>query len=222
MKIININGIDYNVNIIYKRYNKNVYLRVKEGVIQITTPTRLSDFTIKDIIISNYNHIVKVMNETSKIEDKIHYLGNEYELIIKESNNDIAYVDNDKFIVEVTNSNFASKSVELFYTNTLKNIVRNYAKDILIKFNIFDDVTFSYKNVKGYFGECFSKRKHIILSTKLAKYDLKYILSVIYHECAHFKYHNHQNEFYEYLEQLYPNYRKIQKELRRIKYQDKY
>ncbi|MCM1197024.1 MAG: M48 family metallopeptidase, partial [Roseburia sp.] len=78
------------------------------------------------------------------------------------------------------------------------------------------------KNVKGYYGECFSKKNLIILSTKLAKYDLKYILSVIYHECAHFKYQNHQKEFYDYLEERYPNYQKVQRELRKIRYNEKY
>ena len=60
------------------------------------------------------------------------------------------------------------------------------------------------------------------MNVKLAKYDIKYILSVIYHECAHFKIQNHQEEYYKYLESIYPNYRKVQKELRSIKYNEKY
>ncbi|MCR4898950.1 MAG: DUF45 domain-containing protein, partial [Acholeplasmatales bacterium] len=52
--------------------------------------------------------------------------------------------------------------------------------------------------------------------------DIEYILSVLYHEYCHFHYMNHQKEFYDFIELRLPNYRKINSNLRKIKYNDLY
>ncbi|MDE5714585.1 MAG: M48 family metallopeptidase [Anaeroplasmataceae bacterium] len=222
MFVVNVNQTDFFVELLYKRYNKKIYLRVKNGVIHITTPTKLSMYTIQDMICRNFNSIIKLMNDSKKIEDKLHFLGNEYQIQFKESSLNLAYILEDKFIIECKDLSCAPKLVESFYKDALQKVVETYAKEIFYKFDITFPIDFEYKNVKGYFGECFPTRKKIILATKLAKYDLKFILSVIYHECAHFKYLDHQEAFYKYLEARYPNYRRVQKELRSIKYHDKY
>lgn len=220
--LVHVNQIDFFVELIYKKFNKKIYLRVKDGRIQITTPTKLSIYTIEDMIRRNFNSIIQLMNETKKIEDKIHFLGKEYLLEYKESSCSLAYLCEDKFIIETMDISSAFKLVELFYKDALQKIVETYKEEIFSKFNIDFEVQFEYKNVKGYYGECFPKKHKIILATKLAKYDLNFILSVIYHECAHFKYLDHQDAFYQYLEERFPNYRIVQKQLRSIKYHDKY
>ncbi|MDE6661167.1 MAG: M48 family metallopeptidase, partial [Anaeroplasmataceae bacterium] len=218
MFLVNVNEETFKVELIYKRANRKIYLRVKEGIIVITTPVTLSVSKIEDMIKTNFDYIMKYMNSPKEIEDKIHYLGKVYTLnIIESSTNEIYVLDNEIRVYSKT-PQAIGKLVESLYRNTLINVVERYSKDILSKFNISFPVDFQYKKVKGYYGECMAKKRIIILSTRLAKYDLKYILSVIYHECAHFKYLNHQKEFYEYLEERYPNYRKIQRELRKIKY----
>lgn len=219
--IINVNNTDFTVDVIMKKSNRKIYLRVKDGIIKITTPVKLSEKYIEEVILKNFTHIKEYMNNNEKIEDELHYLGKKYSLIINNSlDNTIEVLEND-IIISASNDNI-SKLVDTLYINTLKNIVEKYLNEILLKFNLDFIPTIGYKKVKGYYGMCNSRKRRIILSTKLAKYDLKYILSVIYHECAHFKYLNHQEEFYLYLEQRYPNYRNVQKELRKIRYNDKY
>ncbi|MDE6240932.1 MAG: M48 family metallopeptidase [Anaeroplasmataceae bacterium] len=222
MILVNVNSINFKVEVIYRRSNRKIYLRIKNGMIVITTPIQLSYDKISDMIKKNFNYIMKYMNQPAEIEDKIHYLGKLYSLNIIESTSDEIYVLDDEINVYSKSLESVGKLIEGLYKNTLSNVVERYAKDIFTQFNISFDVKFQYKNAKGYYGECFSKKRVIVLSTRLAKYDLKYILSVIYHECAHFKYQNHQKEFYEYLEERYPNYRSVQRELRKIRYNEKY
>ncbi|HRF70727.1 MAG TPA: DUF45 domain-containing protein [Candidatus Pelethenecus sp.] len=222
MITVEVNHIKFNVEVVYKRYNRRIYLRVKDKILYITTPTKLSSFSIEDMIRRNFNTIVKLMNTTPKIEDQIHILGNSYRLEIKTASKNRIHIEEDALIVEITHPHKVGQLIVSFYNTILKNIVESYAKEILNQFHISKDIHFSYKNVKGYFGECFSKQGKIILASKLAKYEKKYILSVIYHECAHFKYQNHQKEFYDYLESFFPNYNKTQKELRSIKYNEVY
>lgn len=162
------------------------------------------------------------MRDGEKIEDEIHFLGDSYQLQFVQSNRSFVTISGQSLVVEAQSKEAIPKLIEVFYNNVLSKIVNTYATNILNAFNLPLDVTFQYKNVKGYYGECFPKRKLIILSSKLAKYHLTYILSVIYHECAHFKCMNHQAEFYQYLESVYPNYRKVQHQLRKIRYKDAY
>lgn len=222
MKTIQVNQHTILVELCYKPKNRRIYLRVREGIVYITTPTRLSDRAIHSMLESNLPSIMKIMQQQDKIEDTIHYLGQSYPLILKHSTSPMVYIDNGNFIIETTHPDEAVKLTTLFYNDTLMNIVKSYGKDIQNKFNISDEIIYEYKNVKGYYGECFPKKKKIILASKLAKYELKYILSVIYHEFAHFKYPHHQKEFYEYLETLYPNYRSVQRALRKTRYNEKY
>ncbi|MDE6584680.1 MAG: M48 family metallopeptidase [Anaeroplasmataceae bacterium] len=222
MFLVQVNQQSFKVEVIYKPRNRRIYLRVKEGVLWITTPQKLSLAKIEDMIQKNFCYILKYMNKEEKVEDQIHLLGKAYHLDAEASDYNSILVGVDTIHIHYTNIKTLAKQVDELYTKELRNIVEIYAKDILAKFNITKPILFKYKNVKGYYGECFSKKGIIILSTRLAKYDLKYILSVIYHECAHFKYQNHQEEFYEYLEQRYPNYRKVQRELRKIRYNEKY
>lgn len=218
--IIKVNNLQFSYKQIIKPKNKRVYLRVKNNELVFTSPVLLNDKYLETMILQNFNYITKYMHAQEKTEDKIHFLGKEYMLkIISGANN--VYIQDDFFIVQTDNLNLVKKLVKSFYNSALEKIVKKYEEEIL---NIFGlkKVIFHYKDVKSYYGCCYNKKRLIVLATKLAKYDLIYILSVIYHECAHFKYQNHQKEFYDYLERFFPNYKSYQKNLRRIKYNDKY
>lgn len=219
---ITINQRDIPVELIYKRSNRRIYLRVKAGVVYITTPIQLSLSKVEEMIAKHFSFIMKHMMETEKIDNQIHFLGKLYSLNIQSADKNSLEVKETEIQLRVNSSSVIEKLIQKLYRNTLRKVVEENAKYIISLFDMPKNVEFTFKNAKGYYGECFPTKKRIILSTKLAKYDMKYILSVLYHECAHFKYQNHQKEFYLYLEERYPNYRQVQRELRKIKYNDKY
>lgn len=219
---ITINQKDIPVELIYKRSNRRIYLRVKAGVVYITTPVKLSLSKIEELIAKNFNFIMKHMKETEKIDNQIHFLGKLYALTFLYDKSNMIEVKDTEIVLTIKSLLDAEKLIQELYKRALIKVVEEYAEEIISLFEMPKDIEFIFKRVKGYYGECFPKKKKIILSTRLAKYELKYILSVIYHECAHFKYPHHQKEYYEYLEQRYPNYKRIQKELRKITYHEQY
>jgi len=219
---ITINQKDIPVELIYKRSNRRIYLRVKAGVVYITTPVKLSLSKIEELIAKNFNFIMKHMKETEKIDNQIHFLGKLYALTFLYDKSNMIEVKDTEIVLTIKSLLDAEKLIQELYKRALIKVVEEYAEEIISLFEMPKDIEFIFKRVKGYYGECFPKKKKIILSTRLAKYELKYILSVIYHECAHFKYPHHQKEYYEYLEQRYPNYKRIQKELRKISYHEQY
>lgn len=222
--IIKVKDIECDVEQIIKRRNKNIYLRVRNKKIYITTPSLLTVSYIQNMITKNYNYIYSLLNKEENITNNIHFLGKKYNYEIIESTHNNIFIDND-IITIFTRKNEATyikRILHLFYGNELKKIVDNYIFDAKKAFNIDFDIEFNFKNVKSYFGECYHKRKLIILATKLAKYDLIYILSVLYHELAHFYYQNHSKNFYDLLEKVFPKYKQVQKNLKKIKYNDIY
>lgn len=219
---ITINQKDIPVELIYKRSNRRIYLRVKAGVVYITTPVKLSLSKVEELIAKNFNFIMKHMKETEKIDNQIHFLGKLYALTFLYDKSNTIEVKDTEIVLTIKSLLDAEKLIQELYKRALIKVVEEYAEEIISLFEMPKDIEFIFKRVKGYYGECFPKKKKIILSTRLAKYELKYILSVIYHECAHFKYPHHQKEYYEYLEQRYPNYKRIQKELRKITYHEQY
>lgn len=217
-----IDGHEIEVNQIIKKTNKNIYMRFRKGVIIFTTPVKLSDSRMKELINKNYNYFHKSVREYyNGASNYITYLGQRYNLVLRQTTCNFVYISDNNFIVEYIKEANIQKNIIDFYYKGLKFIVDRYKDEIFKKFNLKNPIIY-YKYISTFFGKCYPRLNKICLNVKLAKYDIKYILSVIYHECAHFKVQNHQKEFYDHLESIYPNYRKVQKELRSIKFNEKY
>lgn len=210
------------IDVIIKRNNRRIYLKViKPNIIRITTPINLDNSKILEFISKDYkfikNHLDKVDLPKS---NSLHLFGKEYNLILVNDKIDYSYNDMDNIYVHYKNEKHIKNIVSNFYNQMLKRYIDlniNKAKeDLNIKYNI----NIHYKDVKTYFGQCRPKTKDVVFSSRLAKYDNILILSVIYHELAHFYYLNHQDGFYNLLEKVFPNYKFYQKKLRSIRYND--
>ncbi len=224
--IYNLDGIDINVINVIRRRNSIGLKVVDSKYIEIYSPYKLKEFDIINLIERHKRFIKKRIISTEIDDSIIHILGKEYKLNIIDFDSDNILVDDYLNEVRIYTKNKSDNNIyniiNQYYMNVLINIVNKNIDRIKAEMNISFDIRFMYKRVNTYFGECYNKKRIVILNTKIAKYELKYILSVIYHELAHFYYSNHQNNFYNYLEKVYPNYRNIQKEMRKIKYNEKY
>ena len=215
------------MNIQVKRTNRNGYSIkvIDEENILITCPKYYNDVDIKLLLNKHkrfINNRIKSKIESKTISDNIHILGKEYKVnkIYSDFNNIIVDDINNCINLYIKNDSYIKKTIYEYYKKVLENIVIKYDLKLKEAFNINFDVTYGYKDVKTYFGECNYKLHHIILALKLAKYDEIYILSVLCHEYAHFYVQNHSEKFYNVVEKAFKNYKKYQSELRKIKYKD--
>ena len=184
-----------------------------------------NSLSLEEIIAKHKRFINNILNYVKPDESNvIHYLGKEYKINVIESLFDNLIFNEDEINIysKKLDKIHIKKIIYDMYERTLRDIVLKYDSKVKRDFKINFDVTYKYSIVKTYFGECYPKRRLIILNKALAKYDLIYILSVIYHEYAHFYYSNHQKGFYKLLDSLFPDYQNIQKNLRKIKYLDLY
>ena len=76
---------ELDVLVIYKRI-KNLYVRVRENRIIVTTSPYFSEARIKQIILDNFDKYYSLVNK--KEENKMSYLGNIYDRVDIKSNFD--------------------------------------------------------------------------------------------------------------------------------------
>ena len=222
-----INGRILNVNNVINQSRRTISIKiVYPNDIEVISPYPMKEDDIISVLDRHKRFIVKRFENSEMDNDAIHILGKKYRLLIYESdfNNILVYESIDA--VKIYSKSLKDEDIALiinkYYQIVLSNIVSKNIDYIKYKLKINFDIKFIYKRVNTYFGECYPTRKEVILNLKLAKYELKYILSVIYHELAHFHYQNHQQGFYRILEEAFPNYKITQSNLRKIKYNEKY
>lgn len=210
MNII-IDNTNYDVEIEYK-YQKNMYLRVKDDLkIHISAPMNMSMSNIKRFISTNKDKIDKILiheqEKKEKLENKILYLGKNY---------DINYIKNNKII-------FTNDKVFIKKDYNLDNFYRNKAKEVFqeqldICYNLFEE-SIPYPSLKirkmtSKWGVCNIKTKTITLNLELIKYDIKYLDYVIIHELSHLIYPNHSKDFWNLVSKYEPNYKLYRKEMK--------
>ena len=200
---------------------------IKPNIVCITTFRELSYDECNKFINDQERFIIRRLNEIKNEEintDKIHFLGKEYKLIIINADYDSIRIENNIIIITTINDSkeYIRYLIHRMYTEALSKIVKGNIEKIKKDMDIHFTITFLYKDVLSYYGKCYFSRRVIVLQTSLAKYEMKYIISVIYHEMAHFYYQDHQEGFYNLLESKIPGYKKLQHELRMIKYREIY
>lgn len=62
------------------------------------------------------------------------------------------------------------------------------------------------KDMKSRWGSCSYTRGHISINIRLAAYPRETVLSVFWHEYAHYRHHDHSQKFYDFLLDMYPDY----------------
>lgn len=62
------------------------------------------------------------------------------------------------------------------------------------------------KDMKTRWGSCSYTKGHISINIRLAAYPRETVLSVFWHEYAHYWHHDHSKRYYDFLLRLYPDY----------------
>ena len=71
------------------------------------------------------------------------------------------------------------------------------------------------KNMKSRWGSCKASEGKLSINLRLVHFPPECLESVFYHEYAHFICHEHSSRFYDFLYQLYPDYDRVQKPLKK-------
>jgi predicted metal-dependent hydrolase len=211
------------------RRTLSICISPEKGVV-VRAPFRASNRTIEQFIQKKTGWIKKHIDNYSKLKRinqyKI-YTDGEYHLfmgkenLLKITSSQQPYVHHYDNIIEAGANGMASGMIkallENWYKQKAREVFSEKMEEILKKYRIynFSPSKIVVKSLKSRWGSCSSGGK-ITLSSELIKLDEIFIEYVIIHELCHLKYHNHGKEFYRLLEELFPEYKTVRKDLRQF------
>lgn len=206
-----LNGKEFEV-VIEKKNNKNLYIRVKDDMkIHVTCNYLTTKNMIKKVLDSNTKSLQKMINHQNNIEEKnnkFFYLGNSYDIIIKEDIKDVQIIDDKIFVKD-------KKALDKWYKN---EIVRIFDERYIYVFNHFKENIKSpilkIRTMKTRWGVYNRVNHTITLNSKLIEYDIDKIDYVIIHELSHIIHFDHSRDFWSLVEKYCKNYKIIRKELK--------
>ncbi len=207
----NYNNKDFDV-IVLKKNQKNTYIRVKEDLkIYVTTSKLTPNFMIDNLIKNNRVSINKMIDKMlikNENSQKNYYLGKEINVVIinivKEPyiENDTLYVKNEKDIEK-----FYKKEREKIYKEKIDYWYDNFSMKIPYP-------KLTIRKMTTRWGVNNKRDKKVTLNSELIYHDISWLDYVIVHELSHFIHFNHSKDFWNLVEENYPNYKKIRKEMR--------
>ena len=205
---ITLNNQKYYVEIIKKR-NKNTYIRVKNGIIYVTTNSFCRKEEIKKLILNNEKSIIKMIehdNKKQEREENFYYFGNKYDVIY--GFNCLEF-DEDKIYVK------DKKTLDKYLKEDIYNVFKSRLD---YWYNIYEEKipvpNLKIRKMTSRWGVCNIKNHNVTLNYNLSKYDISCLDYVIVHELSHFIYPNHSSNFWLQVSKYYPNYKETRKKLK--------
>lgn len=208
---LEIDGVVYPIVIEKKKTTKNTYIRVKEDLtIYVTTNILTRNSSINKIIDENYKAICKMI-EKQKIKNNnnsdFHFLGNKYDIIYTEYC-DISFGENKVFLNKnIDVDKWYKKQAKIIFKKHLDEIYKTFSREI-----VYPELRIRKMTTR--WGVCNTKTKVITLNLELIKRDEKYLDYVIVHELSHLIHPNHSSKFWELVEENFPKYKQIKKEMK--------
>ncbi|MBR3228128.1 MAG: DUF45 domain-containing protein [Erysipelotrichaceae bacterium] len=222
--MIKIGNKYYDIKIIRKG-NRNIYLRVKGDVLEISAPRWVSRDQILSFIDSKQNWIEKTSDKMkdkalhSKLTfgDTVWYLGKEYPLVILEGRVDIK-IDKDRIVIHCKDGNI-EEATKVFYKYSKKkipeiiegmqekylSIIEDYGYDRMPEYKV--------RMLKSAWGINYTKKNLVVMNERLIHFDKRCIEAILWHELLHFVIPNHSKRFHEVLEYHMPDYKDLVKSI---------
>lgn len=194
---------------------KTMSIKVENGQVFVFAPLITPKFMIDDFVKKHEKWIENKINDPRinvcfdlEKDKEIYFLGKKFNLYLITGKKS-------EFLIRDNNLMLCGKSIRSIKTNYKKQlaaILTQYVNEV--KYELGIEFKLDFKIYKSRWGCCYSKKNLIILNYLLACLPYELIKYVIYHEITHFKQGNHQRQFYQELEKICPNYKRLVKELK--------
>lgn len=199
---------------------KNINFRAKEnGIVAVSANSRVSVRQIEDFLVQRadfffkaFEQIQKRVRENNTNSRLVRYLGRDFPVRVIENSREIAVLDENELRVFTKSTDEAYIAVlrEKAILTRFAALCRELDEEVRERFREkgFEPppVRISIKDMKSRWGSCSYTRGHISINSRLSAFPRETILSVFYHEYAHFWHHDHSKKFYDFLLLLYPEY----------------
>ena len=199
---------------------KNINFRAKPGnIVAVSASPRISIDEIEKALMQHaeffFSAFQRVDSHVRPLfgTESIRWLGKNYPVRVIESSRECA-------VIEETECRVFTRSREDANVSELikRTVVQRFAelcgelnaevRNSLQKRGLTPPpARITIKDMKSRWGSCSYNNGHISINIRLCEYPRETVLSVFWHEYAHFWHHDHSKRFYDFLENMYPEYR---------------
>lgn len=220
-----INGRDVFCNIVFSsKIKSKIYFSVVSNnekydlLVKVPFNTKLD--IIEELIKRNYKKLeaVKIRKQENPYinfnNKKIMYLGNSYNLIMHHGARiNHCEIQNNNFVVHLRKNGKAIEVIEKFFKKEANDKIVKMTIE-LANFYRLQVNEIKIKKMHRAWGNCKAISKVISFTYNLMHFDEQIIKYVICHELAHLIYPNHSKQFWNLVENFYPNYKVARKILK--------
>lgn len=232
--ILKVKDVEIPLSIQNYKKSKSIKLYFREGVLKVTKSPYISkkqvDRLIKNSEEKIYEEYKKILeknnlnNEKWRTGDIILYKGKEYKINKKydEKNSVRINLNEELKTFEISIPLSARENEEEYILKIIRKLFKNNTEVILqnrlpywSKMTKIDYTSVKVKDAKTRYGSCIPSKKALHFSSRLVMLPEKAIDAVIVHELCHIIHPNHSKNFYKLVEKYIPNYKEIDKYLKR-------
>ena len=207
------------------RARRTVGLKITADGLVVHAPKRIFAFQLNQILQQKSSWILNKLqareaNHVAKVEwidgEHLLYLGNDIQLIISQNNSNKALIfDQNTLLVASPQPNnhavLGRKVIQWYKKQAALDFARRL--EILAAKLGVPTPPLTLSNAQSRWGSC-NSRGEVRLNWRLLQAPPHIINYVICHELAHLKQMNHSAKFWAVVEQLFPNYKAAEKELK--------
>jgi predicted metal-dependent hydrolase len=209
-----------------RRHRRTVGLKITADGLVVHAPKRIFEFQLNQILQEKAGWILRKLQarEENKIEkiqwqdgEHLLYLGQDITLKLVENNKKSTHFQNYELAIHAPQANIHAAcraSVLMWYK---KQAILDFTRRVEVfaaKLGVATPPV-AISNAQSRWGSC-NSRGQVRLSWRLLQAPPHIINYVICHELAHLKQMNHSTKFYAVVEQLFPNYKLAEKELKQL------
>lgn len=202
---------------------KNINFRAKEdGIVYVSANSRASITQIEKFLIERADFFLagfeRLKNRDKRSEintSSVNWLGKTYPVRAIGNSRECAVIDENEIRVFTRMTDdpeyilmLVQKSISVRF-GTLLDELNSEVRAKLEKSGLKPPPTqITVKDMSSRWGSCSYTRGHISMNIRLAAYPKETVLSVLWHEYAHYWHHDHSKSFYGFLLKFYPDYYK--------------
>ncbi len=203
----NVDGVDYIVNI-YPKQMKSIRYRFFDGKFKVTCPYLTSEKRIREGLDKFARKLIARAESQVLYTDKFIYIfGNRADLTLPNGSIDFTNYPS----IEYESKEELDKKLKKMFKGYMVERVRYYEQLM----GINEPYNVRIREMKTRWGTNSLKTHTLTFAMMLVHYDPEIIDTVIVHELAHYFYFDHSQNFYNIVYKYCPNYKEIQKKLKK-------
>ncbi len=202
---------------------KNINIRIKpQGYVNVSAGNGVSARYIEKLLTDSadkiFSAIARLNERDSKSdisEKRVNWLGKEYPVRIINNFGERAALDENEFRVFTAHGEdgeyvrqLLERAVAALFVGLCEELNNEVRAELTRQGLKPPPTVIAIKDMKSRWGSCTYTKGHISINVRLAAYPRETVLSVFWHEYAHYWHHDHSKAFYAFLEKYFPEYYK--------------